>query len=164
MSDERKSASPELQVLELSEHGPRKRYDATTGMLVQCLEGTDPVVEFEDTDGTVVRHHAATTVELDSSVEGHPVLLMFLGGDRASPVITGLLAPGSARPKKISRTPKLELDAKELLLEADSQITLKCGKSSITLTRDGRIILKGKHLLSRATSVNRIRGGVIQLN
>jgi hypothetical protein len=88
---------------------------------------------------------------------GAEVALSFVGGDPNRPLILDKIA----RPARFSTA---TIHDRELVLEADRRITLRCGKSSVTLTRDGRIVISGKELLSRASSVNRIRGGVIQLN
>ncbi|WP_153160952.1 hypothetical protein [Zoogloea sp. 1C4] len=54
--------------------------------------------------------------------------------------------------------------ADELVLEAKRQITLRCGKSSITLYPNGKITLRGDYILSDAEGLNRIVGGQIELN
>ena len=54
--------------------------------------------------------------------------------------------------------------ADELVLEARWQITLRCGKSSITLYPNGKIALRGDYILSDAEGLNRIVGGQIELN
>lgn len=140
------------------------RYDAVLGTVVEAMPGHDPEVEFEGADGEILRRPAISTVPIDRRAVGHPVVLMFVGGDLDRPVITGRIAPGQASPPTLARTQSLVLDGRELVLEADSSLTLRCGKSSITLTRDGRIVLRGTNLLSRASGVNRIRGGTIKLN
>ncbi len=52
----------------------------------------------------------------------------------------------------------------KLILDAENEITLQCGKSSITLTAEGKIIIKGEYISSRATGVHRIKGGAVQIN
>lgn len=54
--------------------------------------------------------------------------------------------------------------AEELVFEAKRQITLRCGKSSITLYPNGKIALRGEYILSDAESLNRIAGGQVELN
>ncbi|TIP53764.1 MAG: DUF2345 domain-containing protein, partial [Mesorhizobium sp.] len=49
-------------------------------------------------------------------------------------------------------------------LSAEREIVLRCGKASITLTRTGKIILRGTYILSRSSGPNKIKGGSIQLN
>lgn len=52
----------------------------------------------------------------------------------------------------------------ELTLTATKQITIRCGASSITLTAEGKIILRGKYIVSRSSGVQRIKGGSVQIN
>ena len=56
------------------------------------------------------------------------------------------------------------LDGERLVFEAKKEIVLKCGESSITLTKAGKILIKGKYLLNRSSGVNRIVGGSVQIN
>jgi hypothetical protein len=41
---------------------------------------------------------------------------------------------------------------------------LHCGKASITLTRAGKVIIRGEYVLARSSGVNRIVGGSVQIN
>jgi len=52
----------------------------------------------------------------------------------------------------------------ELVLEAKKTLTLRCGDGSITIREDGKILIKGKDLVSHARRVNRIRGGSVAIN
>ncbi|KVC82953.1 hypothetical protein [Burkholderia ubonensis] len=52
----------------------------------------------------------------------------------------------------------------EWVLEAKRRITLRCGKSSITLYPNGKIVLRGEYILSDAEGINRIDGGQVELN
>ena len=52
----------------------------------------------------------------------------------------------------------------ELVFEASQQVTIRCGKSSITLYPNGKIALRGEYIVSDAEGVNRIVGGQIELN
>lgn len=56
------------------------------------------------------------------------------------------------------------VDGEEVLIEGKKQVVLKCGDASITLTKAGKIIIRGKYLLSRSSGVNRILGGSVQVN
>jgi hypothetical protein len=53
---------------------------------------------------------------------------------------------------------------REVVLTAENEIVLRCGEASITLTRAGKILLRGSYLLSRSSGVNRIKGGSVQIN
>lgn len=52
----------------------------------------------------------------------------------------------------------------ELVFSSDKKITLRCGKSSITLYPNGKITLKGEYILSDAEGINRLSGGRIDIN
>ena len=56
------------------------------------------------------------------------------------------------------------VDRKRILFDAEEEIVLRCGEASITLTRSGKIIIKGSYLLSRSSGANRIKGGSVQIN
>lgn len=79
-------------------------------------------------------------------------------------------APRTATPEcPTPRTPPVPLTPPtpqpvELLLESRRSLTLRCGKSSITLHANGKIVLRGEYILSDAEGVNRIAGGQIELN
>jgi len=51
-----------------------------------------------------------------------------------------------------------------LVLEANHSLTLRVGSGSITIREDGKILIKGKDLVSHATRTNRIKGGSVQIN
>lgn len=167
MSKHRSSNCTTVLRIEPASPEPAPHYDAIVGTLVEAApdeDPMDPMVEYEGPDGAVLRRAAATTVELEPEAVGHPVVLMFLRGDLDRPVITGRLRTGQHAPKKITRTKKLVVEGRELVLHADGKLTLECGKSSITLSPNGKIELRGTNVVSRATSINRIRGGKILLN
>lgn len=56
------------------------------------------------------------------------------------------------------------LDGQRVVLEGKQEIVFKCGEASITLTKAGKILIRGKYLLNRSTGVNRIMGGSVQVN
>lgn len=135
------------------------------GVVLGTLVDTQPLtVEFPGRDGAIVRREAERAVALDARAVGHPVVIMFVNGEPDRPIITGRIDPGIVAPKKQTRTKTLTLEGRELVLEADATLTLRCGKSSITLTREGRLVVRGTSLVSHASGVNRIRGGMIKLN
>lgn len=58
----------------------------------------------------------------------------------------------------------VHIDGKRVVLEGQEEVVLKCGEASITLTRNGKVVIRGKYLLSRSSGVNRILGGSVQVN
>lgn len=51
-----------------------------------------------------------------------------------------------------------------LVLEARDELVLKVGDGSITIRKDGKILIKGQDLVSHARRMNRIRGGAVSIN
>lgn len=53
---------------------------------------------------------------------------------------------------------------REIVIEAGEELTLKCGEASIRITRDGKVVIRGEHILSRAKGTQRIKGGSVAIN
>lgn len=110
---------------------------------------------------------AHSIVSLSGDDKGRGLVLQFENSDPGQPIILGLLQlnvpVGPETRKKKSRT-ELEVDGEKIIFTADKEIILRCGEASITLTRAGKIIVRGAYLVSRSTGVNRIKGGSVQIN
>ena len=66
----------------------------------------------------------------------------------------------AARPGKL----EVSVDGERVLVEAEHDLELKCGAASITLRYDGRIEVRGTHILSASRGPNRVKGATIALN
>ena len=131
------------------------------GVLVELPDSASPVVAYpgNPTDHGVT---ARTTASLKTQDIGRQVALMFENGDPIAPLVIGLVQhPLRDEPDAI---PEAKLDNERIELKAEREIVLRCGKASITLTRAGKVIIRGAYLLSRSSGANRIKGGSIQLN
>ncbi len=97
---------------------------------------------------------------------GREALLLFENNDPAKPIVIGLLEPtGTNAPANSEAQPvTASLDGEQITLTAKHEIVLRCGKASITLTKAGKILIRGAYLLSRSSGVNRIKGGSVQIN
>jgi hypothetical protein len=58
----------------------------------------------------------------------------------------------------------IKVDGKRITIEGEDEVVLKCGDASITLTKAGKVLIRGKYLLNRSDGVNRIMGGSVQVN
>ena len=141
--------------------GSRVRSAAIASGLPEVIVGTltrfdqgAPIVEYPHSGRDLVSV-ARTTTELAADQVGHSVVLAFEQGDVARPIVVGVLRPAEASPK----TPP-----QQLVLTAGREVVLRSGKASLTLTQDGRVIIQGEYLVSRASGVNRIQGGSVQIN
>ena len=101
---------------------------------------------------------------------GLKVLLLFENDDPERPIIVDTICETkepfgeSAWNLDVGQTEEVFIDGRKITFDAREQIVLQCGKASITLTRAGKVIIKGAYLLNRSTGVNRIQGGSVQLN
>jgi len=108
---------------------------------------------------------ARSTTQMDRKDIGCEVALLFEGGDPRLPLIIGKIQHVENEPvEQEKQLTTAELDGESIVLSARQNITLKCGKASITLTKSGKVILRGAYLLSRSSGVNRIKGGSVQIN
>jgi len=128
------------------------------GVLVEVLEDGTPLVDFVGNPqrGPVA---ARSTVPVEAGQAGREVALLFEGADPERPIAIGLMHQASAAP-----SPEARVDRERLVLEAEREIELRCGKASITLTRDGKVRIHGTDLLTRSSGGNRIKGGSVRIN
>jgi hypothetical protein len=99
------------------------------------------------------------------------VLLVFEAGDPLKPVIFDLLRqgltplePASIETETGNPDREILIDAAAFDFSAKERIVLRCGKASITLTKAGKIIIRGAYLLNRSSGVNLIKGGSVRIN
>ncbi len=108
---------------------------------------------------------ARSTAVLTREHLGRQVALLFEGGDPARPLIVGLIHHPQNQPKGGNATALIaEIDGGRLVLNAEHEIVLRCGKASITLTKAGKVLIQGDFVSSRSSGVNRIKGGSVQIN
>ena len=94
----------------------------------------------------------------DALLIGSTVLL-FRSDDCELPVVLGQVGP--LRPPSEPVTAEIP---DTLFLEAKDSLTLRVGDGSITIRSDGKILIKGKDLVSHAKNLNRIKGGAVAIN
>lgn len=120
---------------------------------------------------------ARATVPLSTRDIGAEVALIFEGGNPTSPIIVGrLLRPGDGLDDPDDGTTQVDLAPAPMTVSVDNgaedvvdiagkeQVVIRCGRASITLTRAGKILLRGAYISSRSSGANRIKGGSIHLN
>ncbi|HXZ37411.1 MAG TPA: DUF6484 domain-containing protein [Thermodesulfobacteriota bacterium] len=102
---------------------------------------------------------------------GREVLLVFEKGDPNRPIIINFMADPPEGPLSlvISESQsvgvkEVYLDGSKITLEAQTEMILKCGLGSITIGKDGKIVIKGTHLVSRSKGVNKVRGATVRIN
>lgn len=159
------------------------------GSLVDIDSQGQPLVDYPESPVTQPLT-AMSTLGLNKQHIGRQVALLFANGNAQSPVIMGLihsplhdlittyeLSPTEAPEQQQEPGPDedsvssqlrpdtdLSINKKRHVIEAEEEIVLKCGDASITLTKAGKILIRGKYVLTRSEGVNRIMGGSVQVN
>lgn len=162
------------------------RAEALTG----CLDGLDergqvyflpdgaqesvPVVlGLAAPDAVVIRAALAAERALVVRAAGEPGQLVLMGLLRDRVEIREEAGDAEVLPEPVQeqlapapaeRPDEAVIDGKTVRFEARDEIVLRCGQGSITLRKDGKIVIKGTQLLSRASGVNRIKGGQVNIN
>jgi len=143
---------------------PRQWNTAVIGSVVSVDDNGVPSVDFPDNPRRSPLA-ARTTVQLSRADVGVAAVLLFEAGDPSRPIVMGkIVPPGCPAETSIPAIAGMSSEAGRLTLAANREIVLSCGESSVTLTRAGKVLIKGAYLLSRSTGVNRIKGGSVQIN
>ena len=114
--------------------------------------------------------------------DGLSAVVVFENGDRLKPIIVGFLEapqlPAVAAPEPTvapadegitEATPvppcvEADVDGKRVRVTAQDEIVLQCGSASVTLRRNGRVVIRGTYVETRSEGTNRIKGGQVQIN
>lgn len=159
-----------LDMLTVSSMELRPGHRQGVGALTARFEGFDsmnrPVLSgLPNTHQDLVP--ARTTVSLQGVARGTEVLVVCEQNDVQRPIIIGVLQDGQSRSAGVDRQSQplsVQVDDQRHVISAEREIVLRCGDASITLTRAGKILIKGTYVVSRSSGVNRIKGGSVQIN
>lgn len=121
------------------------------GFLIECASGAAPI-------------EARTTLQLSAQAMRDAVsmrreaLVVFENEAADKPIVIGLLAPAPGTVADAT------VDGRRVVLDAQDEVVLRCGEASITLRRNGRVVIRGTYVETRSQGVNRIKGGSVQIN
>jgi hypothetical protein len=145
------------------------------GRITDISDGGQVYVDFEGNQLGLLPARFAGSMEQRIreifEAEDHKVLLVFEDNNPSRPIVIDSLSDSLERPSskepvafQVDEAENVFIDGKKFTFDAKEQIVLRCGKSSITLTRAGKILIRGAYLLNRSSGVNRIKGGSVQIN
>src|SRR5262249_12510352 len=128
----------------------RTRVDGVVvGTLVGFADaGAIPLVTYRQQLGTARR--APSAVDLQRSHIGKQTVLMFEDGDPHRPIIVGCLQTEKATALPRSEQVQVEADGQRFVISATDRIVLRCGKASITLTKEGKVVIQGAYVSNQS--------------
>lgn len=157
-------ASNVVPLRPLPEPAPAPR----VGRVVGVAEDGTPRVECEG--GGPVPARLFATVDPVTLTEGAEVLLFFDRSDPRRPIIAGVLAPQvpsgprSAESAHADLPDFVNVDGRRVSIEGKEEIVLRCGAASITLRKNGKVVIVGTFVESRSAGVQRIKGATVKVN
>jgi len=151
--------------------------DLTIGVVIDVSDAGAPLIDYPG-NSSASPVQALATVDISKASIGRQVAILFAAGDLNQPVVMGMIrnpidnnidseqqeSDKNNEDAQNSKSIDEKMDEENLVFSAKNQITLKCGKASITLTKAGKVIISGEYVISKSTGVNSLKGGSIQLN
>jgi hypothetical protein len=110
---------------------------------------------------------ARSTVPLRQGDIGSTVVLLFDGGDVRQPLIIGVVQDRQQAHEDVQHAAQLvtvQADDDRFVVNAEREITFRCGEASITLTRAGKVIIEGAYIVSQSSGYNKIKGAAVDIN
>jgi hypothetical protein len=92
------------------------------------------------------------------------VLLLIEEGDPQRPILIGFVEDKLASESAVPKIIEADVDGKRVRLVAQDEIVFECGSASITLRRNGRVVIKGAYVETHSEGTNRIKGGQVRIN
>ena len=145
------------------------------GRIVRINENGSVLVDFPGNRLGPLVARTTTSAKAETVRMGDPkgreVLLVFENRNPQLPIIVDTIyslideiAATDATVLEAAEPQDATVDGKRITFEAEHEIVLRCGKSSITLTRAGKVLIKGEYVLSHSSGENRIRGASTSIN
>ncbi|MGC3998846.1 MAG: DUF6484 domain-containing protein [Anaeromyxobacter sp.] len=162
-----RARKPEVHLLERAAAAP------AVGRVVSFERGVVRVEHAGHTGGPLRARTSAALDDAALQAAAHgqqEALLVFEGGDPARPVVVALLRSETPLTDALLAGPlpragkTARLDGKRVELEGQDEVVLRCGKASLTLRRDGKVVLRGVNVVTQADQVHKVRGGKVQIN
>ncbi len=145
------------------------RFDGVTiGRVVRLDEDGTVRVSFPGSPGEFVPATCAVSLSAEeirhAVATGQGAVLMFEQCDPTRPVLMGLVRGPVRGRLPEGESPEVFVDGERVEVEAQRELVLRCGKASITLRANGRVVIRGVYVETRAAGTNRIKGGNVQIN
>ena len=133
---------------------------AQRGRLVRIDDEGRLFVDFPDNPSDpVAAKLAVSEAELADVIAGVEILLIFENNDLTQPIIIGRV-----RDRLPVNGIEISIRGRRVIVNADQEIELRCGEAKLLITHEGKVVVLGNDVLSRARRRNRIKGGTVNIN
>lgn len=139
------------------------------GKLLSVKKNGQLLVDYQDNPFGPLS--AQSIICVSTNDEEREILLTFEKNNPQFPIITGFIQKQPVvenySKEVMLNTKKLRditIDGERIVFNAKKEIVLRCGKGSVTIRTDGRIVIKGTDLVSRSKGMNKIKGTSVKIN
>lgn len=185
MSNASRAADNSLYQTQTESSGSPQVEGVRVGRVLRIDDSGQPLVDFSGNRQGSLAARFTGSLDLallrEAAASGKEILLAFENNDPTRPVIIDTLfslldevdLPAPTKEETAEEGVELEpeeeltdvtVDGKRVTFHAEEEIVLRCGRASITLTKAGKVLIRGSYLLNRSSGVNRIKGGSVQIN
>jgi hypothetical protein len=142
---------------------------ARIGYLVDFHADGSPLVEYPGNPAGPLPAVVAGSINRDdlrAAVGARSeVILLFDQGDPMKPILVDLVKqPVSGQADHPDKAIDIRVDGQRVSFQAQEEISFHCGDASISLRKDGKIVIRGAFVESYATGTNRIKGAAVKIN
>lgn len=146
------------------------------GSLIGITEAGSPLVMLPGFESAVASRTIVTIpAERLQSLSAAPigVLVIFEDGHVGRPIIAGLLRDSIvaddeeravAHSSDFGGEKTARVDGRYVVIEAEAELELRCGRGSIKLRRDGHVSIRGVEIVSRSSGRNKVKGATVSIN
>jgi hypothetical protein len=161
----RRGRARQQQVVALLSSAPWRRMRGHRAGAIVGGSARSPLVDYPgNPHGPIAARTIAALPERAAGDPPREALLVFEDERSDRPIVVGLLAPAADGRSTPGRAITALVDGKQVVIDAQDEIVLRCGEASITLRRNGRVVIRGAYVETRSRGVNRIKGGSVQIN
>jgi len=149
---------------------PPKGSTTYVGHVVKVLSEDRVAVEVPGKPGTLPAQLAVplTHARLQHAIESRQGAVIVVTGNQA--IVIGLLeavpsealAPATEKPP--AQVVEADVDGRRVRVVGQDEIVLECGNASITLRRNGRVVIRGTYVETDSAGTNRIKGAAVRIN
>ncbi len=107
----------------------------------------------------------ATLDQITRAIKAQQSVLLLIE-DRAPerPIIVGFVEDRVNLDASPPQVIEADVDGKRVRIVGKDEVVLECGSASITLRRNGRVVIKGAYVETHSDGTNRIKGGQVRIN